>query len=172
MLGLFVKFVQFIYSLHVSLPTFVTGNLLKCFLREEVKITVKKAQILTKLMLLWKDFFSNFQWIHWSEMTVPYLYLVVCGVTDWAFSISGRNCSHTVVLCHFPCFLAQLSHGVTPPAIFMEIMQNCFRVYQLSQTCPQEAFEMRKQNFCIYIKNYHVQGVFRCASISWTHIGE
>ena len=45
-------------------------------------------------------------------MTVLYLYLVVWGVTDWAFSISGSYCLHTVILCHFPCFLAQLS----PPA--------------------------------------------------------
>ena len=58
---------------------------------------------LTKVMLLWPDFFLNFQWIHWSEMTVLYLYLVVWGVTDWSFSISGSNCSHTVVSCHFPC---------------------------------------------------------------------
>ena len=33
--------------------------------------------------------------------------------TDWAFSISGSNCSHTVVLCHFPCFFAQLSLPAT-----------------------------------------------------------
>ena len=48
-------------------------------------------------------------------MTVLYLYLVVWGATDWAFSFSGSNCSHTVVLCHFPCFLAQSS----PPATWV-----------------------------------------------------
>ena len=42
-------------------------------------------------------------------MTLLYLNFEVWGVTDWAFSISGSNCSHTVVLCHFPCFFAQLS---------------------------------------------------------------
>ena len=63
-------------------------------------------------MLLWNDFFLNFQWIHWSEMTLLYLNFEVWGVTDSAFSISGSNCSHTAVLCHFPCFFAQLS----PPA--------------------------------------------------------
>ena len=62
------------------------------------------ASSVTKVMLLWNDFFLNFQWIHWSEMTVLYLYLVVWGVTNWAFSISGSNCSHTVVLCHFHAF--------------------------------------------------------------------
>ena len=72
-------------------------------------------QILTKVMLLWPDIFLKFQWIDWSEMTVPYLYLVVWGVTDWAFSISGSNCSHTVVLCHFPCFFAQLSPPASKP---------------------------------------------------------
>ena len=71
------------------------------------------SQILTKVMLLWNDFFLNFQWIHWSEMTLLYLNFEVWGVTDSAFSISGSNCSHTAVLCHFPCFFAQLS----PPAI-------------------------------------------------------
>ena len=70
------------------------------------------SQILTKVMLLWNDFFLNFQWIHWSEMTLLYLNFEVWGVTDSAFSISGSNCSHTAVLCHFPCFFAQLS----PPA--------------------------------------------------------
>ena len=69
---------------------------------------------LTKVMLLWPDFFLNFQWFQWSEMTVLYLYLVVWGVTDWSFSISGSNCSHTVVLCHYPCFFAQLS---SPPIL-------------------------------------------------------
>ena len=68
-------------------------------------------------MLLWNDFFLNFQWIHWSEMTLLYLNFEVWGVTDWAFSISGSNCSHTVVLCHFPCFFAQLS----PPATNSQI---------------------------------------------------
>ena len=72
-------------------------------------VAEKYLRKLKKVMSVWPDFFSNFQWIHWSEMTVLYLYLVVWGVTDWAFSISGSNCSHTVVLCHFPCFFAQLS---------------------------------------------------------------
>ena len=49
--------------------------------------------------------FLNFQWIHWSEMTVLYLYLVVWGATDWAFSISGSNGSHTVVLMEWKMFL-------------------------------------------------------------------
>ena len=53
--------------------------------------------------------FLSFQWIQWSEMTVLYLYLVVWGVTDWDFSISGSSWSHSVVLCHFPCFSAKLS---------------------------------------------------------------
>ena len=46
-------------------------------------------------------------------MTLLYLNFEVWGVTDSAFSISGSNCSHTAVLCHFPCFFAQLS----PPPI-------------------------------------------------------
>ena len=45
-------------------------------------------------------------------MTLLYLNFEVWGVTDWAFSISGNNCSYTVVLFHFPCFFAQLS---SPP---------------------------------------------------------
>ena len=45
-------------------------------------------------------------------MTVIYLYLVVWGVTDWAFSVWASNCTYSGDLCHFSPFLAQLS----PPA--------------------------------------------------------
>ena len=53
-------------------------------IRDQIQIDLSMtfSQILTKVMLLWPHFFLNFQWIHWSEMTVLYLYLVVWGVTD------------------------------------------------------------------------------------------
>ena len=45
-------------------------------------------------------------------MTVLYLYLVVWGVTDWAFSVWASNCTYSGDLCHFSPILAQLP----PPA--------------------------------------------------------
>ena len=49
-------------------------------------------------------FLLNLQWIHWLEITpLLYLYLVVWGVTDWAFFVSGSNCTHSVNLYHFSC---------------------------------------------------------------------
>ena len=69
---------------------------------------------LTKVMLLCRDFILEFHWIRCSKVTVLYLYLVVWGVMDWAFSIWGSYCTYSVDLCHFSWFLAQLS----PPANF------------------------------------------------------
>ena len=83
-------------------------------------------QILTKVMLLWPDIFFKFQWIDWSEITVLYLYLVVWGVTDWAFPVWGNNCTNSVDLCHFSCFLAQLS----PPAIWGDSTPLLWKDYQ------------------------------------------
>ena len=102
-------------------------------------VAEKYLRKLKKVMSVWPDFFSNFQWIHWSEMTVLYLYLMVWGVMEWAFSISGSNCSHTVVLCHFPCFFAQLS----PPS------SQCF--YQKKYHWRRNLF-----SFCIKTRNLYL----------------
>ena len=67
---------------------------------------------LTKVILLRHDFFLDFQCVCCYKVTVLYVYSVVWGVTDWAFPVWGSNCTNSVDLCHFSCFLAQLS----PPA--------------------------------------------------------
>ena len=74
---------------------------------------------MTKVMLLRKDFILNFQWIRCWKITVLYLYLMVWGVTNWAFWVWGSNCTNCVDFRHFWCFSAQLS----PPANIMLVFQ-------------------------------------------------
>ena len=54
-------------------------------------------------------FFGDFQWYRCYKMTVLCLYLVVLGVTDWAFSVWGSNYINSVDLCHFSCFTVMTS---------------------------------------------------------------
>ena len=42
-------------------------------------------------------------------MTALHLYLVVWGVTDWAFPVWGSNSTYNIDLCDCSCILAQLS---------------------------------------------------------------
>ena len=53
--------------------------------------------------------FLDFQCICCYKVTLLYVYLVVWGVTDWAFFSLGQYYTNSVDLCNFSCFLAQLS---------------------------------------------------------------
>ena len=58
-------------------------------------------------------------------MTVLYLYLVVWGVTNWAFSVWGSNCKNSVDLCHFLCFSARL-----PPPLNLKAIKSHHGFYR------------------------------------------
>ena len=62
-------------------------------------------------------------------MTVLYLYLVVWGVTDGAFSVWASNCTYSGDLCHFSPILAQLP----PPATMAIVEQHYNRA--IVKTC-------------------------------------
>ena len=109
---------------------------------------------LTKVILLRHDFFLDFRCVCCYKVTVLYLYLVVWGVTDWAFSILGSYCLHTVILCHFPCFLAQLS----PPATIRLSYDSLIERF-LTETFPYnrqfnfECADSRSNHMFVHQKN-------------------
>ena len=87
---------------------------------------------LTKVMLLRHDFFLDFQCICCYK--VLYLYLMVWGVTDWAFSVWTSNCTYTVDICHFPPFLAQLSPPTNPLQPSGPVIRLNFKDFQDTST--------------------------------------
>ena len=80
-------------------------------------------------------------------MTVPYLYIMVWGVTNWAFLILCSNCTNSVDLCHFSqiitpryfnTYLTTFLKGIMKSAMASNLWYGsffcCFITYILSYT--------------------------------------
>ena len=80
---------------------------------------------LTKIILLQRDFL-DFRWICCLKVTVLYIYLVVWGVMDWAFSIWGINFTNSVIFMLF-------SSIITP------LLSNNLRLQASPQSSPERS---------------------------------
>ena len=103
-------------------------------------------------MLLRKDFILNFQWIRCWKMTVLYLYLMVWGVTNWAFWVWGSNCTNCVDFRHFWCFSAQLS---PPASIFFKSLD-----WNLNISSLTNQHDISMLDFFIFLEYFHHPGAF------------
>ena len=84
---------------------------------------------LTKVILLRHDFFLDFRCVCCYKVTVLYLYLVVWGVTDWAFSVWFSNCTYSGDLCHFSPILAQLPPPATWPLFYFASVDGATKMF-------------------------------------------